>query len=415
MSLAMLLLVVACDTADPDDSGALDTALQPLERCDNAWDDDQDGLVDEVGCATDWIVGAETNDDLGRHFATPGANAPWSYLRAIGTLVLDGEELVRAWETFPAAQSAPTNGFGFAVADGSVWTAYTTRVDREYFLYVDDHGPLGITAEGSVALGEVAHDVVSMTPAPDAGVFLLFGTQDDTVARVRTDPADPDLADPEVEYHSTLRNWAAAVSLVPDAAGDGAPGALVNCYGAGTSDLYFFDASHTGVVSDADADGHLRADLDWGLEPEPTADLDGDGYTELVLHAGTTDYLAFGPFTGELNEDDMVGLVGTGMSVQASLDGDDHLDVLMAGGGTGNIYLAHGPIDRAVTSVRDADSDILLDGLPEPSAVVAADLDQSGATWLVVGFGDAGGDLWGAPDDAGAIAAFPAPAGVALP
>ena len=223
-------------------------------------------------------------------------------------------------------------------------------------------------------------------------------------------------------------DWAgSSVANAGDTDGDGTNELLVGAYfestgGEGAGCVYLVRGTVSGTVSLGDAELALHGvQADQGLGYPRTlcdgSDLNGDGYSDLILGSGDFDtdvqyagavFVFFGPVDpgDSLATADAVLLgegysdkAGTSTAVLGDVSGDGEVDLLVGApgddeqsGSAGAAYLVLGPFEGSMT-LSDADAKMLGEDFQDYAgyAVAAAgDVDMDGAPDMLIGAHGAG-------------------------
>jgi hypothetical protein len=279
-----------------------------------------------------------------------------------------------------------------------------------------DYAGIAVSAAGDIDGDGLADLLVGAYNAGSAGrtgvAYLVLGDGLSTSAGTSLDLS---LADASVSGEASSdqlgqSGLAAAGDVDDDGYGDlvvSAPYHDVPASSAGAA--YLFYGPLTGAVSAADADAKLTGESsgDTAGSAAAAGDLDGDGYSDLLIGAANDDdggrdagavYAVYGPVSGpvsladaeaKLTGESVSDSAGTGLAV-GDLDDDGYSDVVVGAhrhspGGT--TYIVHGPLSG--TSAL-ADGEARLDS-GESSAYagykVSAPGDVDGDGWGDVGIG----------------------------
>ena len=380
-----------CDESDPlTNDGA-------PERCDDGIDNNCDGNIDELGCAS-WVkVGEDPQTGLGWVMDVATADrSHWATLSyGIGVI----PPTVRSFQGDPGeidfAEAWRYEGgipsyLGMAVAawEGRRYMAMVNASVGTAELLEVEEGEATPTLLASHGLGPFILKL-SLESSTD-GLVLAAGSYDGQVLMFD----DPDQGDASfndgrrflVQAASYETYLGESVLLLPDPGGDGVPELVMFAERDDDKDapgnIYLFDGLASGTVSLDDADAILL-DVPVSASPslESAGDLDGDGQVDLA--AGRC---YFRPLEGELNGRAPDITFGDAIA-GASLDDDEYIDLATRYyDGEGRLCVLYGPLTAGSYSCGSADLSIPFHFAVEAPTLLTADVDADGQAELLMGW-----------------------------
>ncbi len=440
-----------CDDADAD------VSPDAHEVCGNDTDEDCDGAADEcrlpdgtslAGAADARILGGAYLDELGSSLVAPdldgdgvaevivaAENADGGGTFRGGVYLFEGPfagdvgaaDAVASWFGADDARVGQALAAGDLDGDGAVDLVVGSSRDGSNGLYAGAafvvRGPLdaagGSLADADILRGTDTADYTGMALAVTDGALAVaaYGESDRSggagavyvLGSVPAGSADlRDAADAILTGLATDDEFGHVLADGGDLDGDGlgdlvvgAPGNDTSADGAGAAYVFVGPFTDDRTAADADATRYGLATYDYaGYSVAGGADVDGDGYDDLVvgaLHDDTagTDagaaYVVYGPVTGDAALGAGATLLGCTASDAAGqalalgdLDEDGFADVVVSSqalgslGVVGAVYVVSGPLS-GTSSLADADA----------AFSGRARLDEAGTA---LGLGDADGD-----------------------